>query len=96
VDPDAAIVVIPAPVNVSVPPRDTEPDPELPAREIAEFVKSTLATLPLTIEPEFTEAVLIRPVVPETWNKAEAVAVPPTTRSLVFSNGATTPSAICQ
>jgi hypothetical protein len=61
VDPEAETVVIPAPVRVSVPPRDTEPEPELPVREMAELARSTLATLPLTIEVPSTEAVEIRP-----------------------------------
>ena len=36
------------------------------------------------------------PVVPETWNKADAVALPPIVRSLDISYGARTPFANCQ
>jgi hypothetical protein len=86
-------------VSVMFPPSDTAAPPvNIPALFIVilEFVRSTLATLPLTIDVEFTDAVPISPVVPETWNNALPVADPPTTKSFEISKGATTPLALCQ
>ena len=49
VDPEALTVDIPAPDKVSVPPKDTEPEPVLPAVENDEFASLALVTEELAI-----------------------------------------------
>jgi len=64
--PDAILLLMPCaavPLIVRVLPSETDPGPpESAAREILLFCKSVFVTLPSTIDAEFTDAVLINPL----------------------------------
>ena len=88
--------MIPAPVTVKVPPKEIAPVPVLPAKVILELARSPLATERSTMEAEFTDGVVIKPVPEATRKVAEPVLMAPMSKSSVMFRGEIAPAFLCQ
>ena len=105
-DPVATKVIGNAPTVVNASAKETFPPPKdndlVPKERVPLPVDITLPLIVAVLSKEVLSllALIVKavtfPLVPDTWNLAEVVEVPPITKSFVILNGESTPFANCQ